>query len=318
MENLFLAWREFKKGKTKKPDVQEFEFNLEENILQLHQELRNETYQHSPYTAFYVTDPKLRHIHKACIKDRILHHAIFRVLYPIFDKVFIFDSYSCRLDKGTHRAVRRLKKFAKALSRNNHRNVFFLKCDVRKFFDSVDHEALIELVQRKIKDEWAKWLIKKIVDSFEKTPGVGLPIGNVTSQLFANIYLNELDRYVKHGLRAKYYIRYCDDFVILGRKLTDLWEQVKSIGQFLSTELKLKLHPGKIIIRKYSQGIDFLGYVIRPCCITLRTKTKRRIIKNARPNNLSSYIGVLKHCSGHATEKKIRGFCAVAFGANIL
>ena len=313
-----MAWREFKKGKAKKPDVQEFEFNIEENIFQLHKELEGWTYQHSRYTAFYITDPKLRHIHKACVRDRVLHHAIFRVLYPIFDPTFIFDSYSCRKGKGTHRAVKRLKKFARALSRSNHRNIFALKCDVKKFFDSIDQKIFTSLIRKRIKDENADRLIEKIIKSFEKEPNRGLPIGNVTSQLFANIYLNELDQYVKHELKARYYIRYCDDFVILGRKLADLLEQIKSIGQFLSTELKLKLHPDKIIVRKYSQGIDFLGYVIRPHCITLRTKTKRRIIKNARPNNLSSYIGVLKHCSGHAIEKKIKGFREVAFGTDIL
>lgn len=306
------------KSKTKKSDVQEFEFNIEENILQLHKELRKWAYQHSGYTAFYITDPKLRHIHKACVRDRVLHHAIFRVLCPIFDPTFIFDSYSCRKGKGTHRAVKRLKKFARALSRNNHRNIFALKCDVKKFFDSIDQKIFTSLILKKIKDENAIRLIEKIIKSFEKDPDRGLPIGNVTSQLFANIYLNKLDQYIKHELKAKYYVRYRDDFVILGRKLADLLEQVKSISQFLSTELKLKLHPNKIIIRKYSQGIDFLGYVIRPYCITLRTKTKRRIIKNARPSNLSSYIGVLKHCSGHATEKKIKGFRAVAFEADIL
>ncbi len=308
LENLFLAWREFKIGKGQKPDVQKFEFNLEENILQLHEELKNQIYQHFKYTAFYITDPKLRHIHKACVRDRVLHHAIFRVLYLIFNPTFIFDSYSCRMGKGTHRAVKRLKKFAKTLSRNNHRSIFVLKCDVKKFFDSVDHEILLGFIKRKVKDERANRLIKKIIDSFEKTPGIGLPIGNVTSQLFANIYLNELDRHIKHELRVKYYIRYCDDFVILGEKLADLLEQIKAIGQFLYMELRLKLHPDKIVIRKYSQGIDLLGYVVRPHCITLRTKTKRRILKNVRPNNLPSYLGILKHCNGHTTEKKIRDF----------
>src|SRR3989344_2406155 len=133
LENLFLAWKEFKKGKSKKKDIQEFEFNLEDNLFQLHQELKDKIYRHSPYTAFYITDPKLRHIHKACVRDRILHHAVFRILYPIFDRQFIFDSYSCRLGKGTHRAITRLKSFCQKLSQNNSRNIFALKCDIKKF-----------------------------------------------------------------------------------------------------------------------------------------------------------------------------------------
>jgi len=122
IENLFLAWQEFHRGKKNKPDVQKFEYNLEDNIFELHQELKIKTYRHSHYTSFYIQDPKLRHIHKANVRDRVLHHAVFRILYPIFDKSFIFDSYSCRLEKGTHKAIDRLQKFAIKVSRNNTKN----------------------------------------------------------------------------------------------------------------------------------------------------------------------------------------------------
>ena len=130
-----MAWKEFKKGKRKKVDVQEFEFNLEDNLFQLHRELKDRTYQHSNYTAFSVNDPKPRKIHKAIVRDRVLHHAIFRILYPIFDKGFIFDLYSCRIGKGTRRAVNRLEKFCRKLSRNNTKNIFALKCDIKRFFN---------------------------------------------------------------------------------------------------------------------------------------------------------------------------------------
>lgn len=300
-----MAWHEFKKGKAKKPDVQEFEFNIEENIFQLHEELKSWTYQHSRYTAFYITDPKLRHIHKACVRDRVLHHAIFRILYPIFDKSFIFDSFSCRLNKGTHRAVRRLKRFAQRLSRDDSRNIFALKCDVKKFFDSIVHQILLELIQEKIKDEDAVWLVRKIIQSFKVQNDKGLPIGNVTSQLFANIYLNELDRFVKHKLAIKYYLRYCDDFVILSSDSCHLLDIVGRIQDFLNSRLKLSLHPNKVIIRKHNQGIDFLGYVVRPYCITLRTKTKNRMLRKVSTKNLTSYLGILKHCAGYKLEKKV-------------
>ena len=210
-----MAWQEFKRGKAKKLDIQQFGFNLEDNIFALHQELKNKTYTHSSYQAFYVQDPKLRHIHKACIKDRIVHQALFRVLYHFFDNKFIFDSYSCRLGKGNHKAVYRLEKFLRRASFNFQKPTFALKCDVRKFFANVDHKILLNLIQKRISDQDTLWLIKIIIKSFSVSKNKGLPLGNVSSQLFSNIYLNELDYFVKHKLKAKHYIRYVDDFIIL-------------------------------------------------------------------------------------------------------
>ncbi len=321
LENLFLAWKEFRRGKRKKPDVLEFEFSLEDNLFGLHQELKNKIYQHSNYKTFSVQDPKLRRIHKACVRDRVLHHAVFRILYSIFDKGFIFDSYSCRSKKGTHRAVSRLEQFCRKLSRNNRRNIFALKCDIRKFFESINQKILLELIEKKIKDYNAVWIIEKIIKSYKKENNKGLPLGNVTSQLFANIYLNELDQFVKHQLKVKYYLRYCDDFVILGESKEDVKNLVPVINAFLKDRLKLSLHSDKIIIRKYHQGIDFLGYVILPYCWLLRTKTKKRILKKIKikyrdfrtglileksfNQSLQSYFGVLSHCKGHKIKKKI-------------
>jgi retron-type reverse transcriptase len=318
LENLFLAWQEFRNGKKNKPDVQELEFSLEDNLFQLHCELKNKTYQHSHYTAFNVHDPKLRRIHKACVRDRVLHHAIFRILYPIFDKIFIFDSYSCRVEKGTHRAVLRLEQFCRKASRNNNRNIYALKCDIKRFFDSIDQEILLELIQKKIDDKNAIWLIETIIKSFDS----GLPLGNVTSQIFANIYLNELDQFIKHKLKEKYYLRYCDDFIILLEDKKYLEKLIPEIGKFLEQELKLKLHPDKIIIRKLRQGIDFLGYIVLPHHRVLRTKTKRRIFhklslkhkmfreklvsRESFGQSLQSYSGILKHCNGHGITRKIK------------
>ena len=315
---MFLAWREFSKGKRNKKDVQDFEFNLENNLFHIHQELRSKAYQHSHYITFNVCDPKLRKIHKATVGDRILHHAIFRILYSVFDKSFIFDSYSCRVNKGTHRAVNRLEKFCGKASKNNSKNIFALKCDIKKFFDSVDQEILLELIREKIQDKNAIWLIEKIIRSFPK----GLPLGNVTSQLFANIYLNELDQFVKHKFRMRYYLRYCDDFIILSDSENYLRGLIPEINNFLQGKLKLKLHPDKIIIRKHRRGIDFLGYVVLPHHRVLRTKTKKRILRKLQKrkqeleNNsiseesfnqsLQSYLGILKHCDGWKIKKKIK------------
>ena len=166
LENLFASWREFKKGKRKKVDVQLYERNLENNLFGLHYELKNKTYRHSDYTSFFINDPKRRNIHKACVKDRIVHHAIYRVLYPILDESFIYDSYSCRNKKGTHKAVKRLEKFTQIVSKNYTQPCWALKCDVKKFFASIDHEILFGLIQQKIDDKDALNLISNIIDSF--------------------------------------------------------------------------------------------------------------------------------------------------------
>lgn len=315
LNNLFLAWREFRRGKRSKLDVQVFEHHLEDNIFKLHRELTNKTYLNDPYDSFYITDPKLRHIHKASVKDRVVHQAIFRVLYPIYDQSFISDSYSCRIDKGTHRGVVRLERWLWQVSHNLKIPTYVLKCDVKKFFDTVDHEILFDLIKHKSHDLNTRWLISQVVDSFETHPGKGLPLGNVTSQLFSNIYLNELDQFVKHKLKIKHYLRYCDDFVILSNNREYLESLIPKLADFLDQRLKLKLHEKKIIIRKYAQGVDFLGYVVLPYYRVLRTKTKRRImrklhhrIEGFKQGNVSklslnqtwqSYLGVFRHCEGY-------------------
>lgn len=297
--------------------MQRFEFNLEDNLFDLSSELKSKYYRHSHYTSFNVCDPKLRRIHKASVRDRVLHHAIFRIIYPIFDKNFIFDSYSCRTDKGTHRAVNRLEKFLLKLSCNNRNLIFALKCDIRKFFASIDQDILLWLVKKKIADENAVWLIEKIIRSFSQ----GLPLGNVTSQIFANIYLNELDQFIKHGLKVKYYLRYCDDFIILSQDKEYLENLILLFDNFLKKTLGLSIHPDKIIIRKYNQGIDFLGYVVLPYHRALRTKSRRRIFKKIKINkeklekgliddmafnqSLQSYYGMLKHCHGRKLKIEV-------------
>lgn len=290
--------------------MQNFEFNLEDNLFQLHKDLVDRKYVHGAYHSFYVTDPKLRHIHKASVRDRVLHHAIFRVLYPVFDRTFVYDSYACRLGKGTHRAVDRLETFVPKISHNNHHNFWVLKCDIRKFFDSIDQPILRSLIIKRADDPNLHWLIDGILNSFSKSPGKGLPLGNVTSQLFANIYLSELDQFVKRELKVKFYLRYCDDFLLLHRDRERLVVWLDVIRRFLKEKLKLELHPNKITIRKYNQGIDFLGYVVLPHHRVLRTRTKRRILRKlarhaVSPETLQSYLGILNHCDGFELRKQV-------------
>lgn len=305
LENLLAAWKEFKRGKTRKSDVQEFYSTLEENIFEIHKALAGKTYQSSAYVSFYICDPKLRHIHKASVRDRVVHQAIFRVLYPIFDTQFINDSYSCRDGKGTHRGVRQLQRYARKVTANHTREAFALKCDVKKFFSSVDHATLIRLLRRHVRDDETLWLLQKIIASYEPEPGKGLPLGNVTSQLFANIYLNELDQWAKHSLKARYYLRYCDDFIVLHESRDYLASSIPSIKYFLANNLHLTLHPNKIILRKVRQGVDFLGYVVLPHAVMLRTRTKRRMLKRLSPKNLQSYLGVLTHANARKLREKI-------------
>ena len=304
LDNLLTSWREFRNGKRSKYDVIVFERNLEDNLFQLNHELKTKIYHHSDYIAFYITDPKRRHIHKAEVRDRIVHHAVYRILYPIFGRRFIYDSYSCRLRRGTHKAVERLKLFTRKISANYTKPCFALKCDIKKFFDSVDHNILFQLIKKKINDPDTLSLIWEILSSFERE-SKGIPLGNLTSQLFANIYLNELDQFIKHKLKIKHYLSYADDFVILGNNRNDLKKLIPVFGQFLQVKLKLQLHPDKIFIRKLKQRIDFCGYVVLPHYTVLRTKTKRRMLKRANPNNLPSYLGLLKHCAGYKLERKI-------------
>ena len=176
LENLLEAWKEFLRGKRNKKDVQEFQLYLMDNILSLHLDLKNKTYQHGGYHAFNISDPKPRNIHKALVRDRLLHHAVYRVLYPFFDKKFISDSYSCRLNKGTHKANKRLQKYFYKVSRNNTRQCWVLKCDIRKFFASIDHDILIAILKKHISDDSTVSLLKIAIQSFRSTGlGKGLP-----------------------------------------------------------------------------------------------------------------------------------------------
>jgi retron-type reverse transcriptase len=215
IENLLLAWREFEKGKRNRNDVQKFSLNIMNNLFSLHSDLLNHTYKHSGYQAFKINDTRPRDIHKAEVRDRLLHHAIHQIFYPFFDKTFINDSYSCRLNKGTHKAVNRLEYYLGKASNNNTRTCYVLKCDIRKFFASIDHKILLNILAEYIPDKDILWLLKEIIISFNTKPNTGLPLGNLTSQLFVNIYMNKFDQFMKHKLKTKYYIRYADDFAII-------------------------------------------------------------------------------------------------------
>jgi RNA-directed DNA polymerase len=309
IENLLEAWREFANGKRGKLDVQEFQLGLMDNILSLRADILNGTYRHGGYEAFNISDPKPRNIHKASVRDRLLHHAIYRVLYPFFDRTFISDSFSCRDGKGSHAALNRFTTFSGIVSRNHTRTCWVLKCDIRKFFASIDHATLLAILHSYIPDDKTMSLLREVIESFSSgVPGVGLPLGNLTSQLFVNIYMNEFDQFMKHQLLAKYYIRYADDFVILSNNHEWLEIILIKIDAFLRHNLNLTLHPAKVSLETSASGVDFLGWVHFPDHHVLRTATKRRMIQriaiSPTPETLASYGGLLKHGNTNRLRKK--------------
>ncbi len=295
-ENLLAAWKEFVRGKRQRADVQEFQLRLMVHILSLHDDLCNKIYRHGSYQHFKVSDPKPRDIHKATVRDRLVHHAVYRILYPFFGRKFIADSFSCQLEKGTHRALNRFCAFAHKANKNNTKTCWVLKCDIRKFFASIDHTVLKKILSKHIPDSDILWLLGQIISSFNSgTEGKGLPLGNLTSQLFVNIYLNEFDRFVKHTLKAKHYIRYADDFVIFYQDRAYLTALIPCISDFLKTRLKLSLHPDKVCIKTLASGVDFLGWVHFTTHRVLRTAAKRRMLARVSEENVASYIGLLGH-----------------------
>lgn len=273
--NLWQAWKDAARGKRGSPAVAAFEYDLERNLLALQQELETQTWQPGAYFSFYILDPKRRLISAAPFRDRVVHHALCNVIEPLFERAFIGDSYANRLGKGTHRALNRAQAFAR-------RYRYVLQCDIVQFFPSIDHVLLRGILARKIGDERTLWLCDQILKSGEgvlteeyemawfsgddllaATRPRGLPIGNLTSQFWGNVYLNELDQFVKRKLRVSAYLRYVDDFLLFGDDKADLWRWRQAIQDFLAS-LRLTLHPGSSTVYPVRAGIPFLGWRLYP------------------------------------------------------
>jgi len=268
MENLNRAYLKARRGKNDTGEVLRFTYYLEPELLKLQRELREGTYQTGEYRNFVIHEPKERLISALPFRDRVVHHAIHNVIEPIFDGAFIYDSYACRTGKGTHNGADRLQNFLR-----NPRNKYALKCDISKYFPSVDHDVLKSAIRKRISDSRLLRLLDRIIDSVPK----GIPIGNLTSQVFANICLNELDYFVKHKLRVRHYIRYMDDFVILHESKQELQKIRARITSHLKN-LKLEMHPKKNVIFPTTLGVDFLGYRIFPEHRLARKSTVKRFL----------------------------------------
>lgn len=283
--NLLEAARRAQRGKRFRDNVLAFNFHLEAELLQIQRELDDRAYRPGPYRTFHIVEPKKRMISAAPYRDRVVHHALCNVIVPIFERTFIADSYANRAGFGTHRALRRFTEFARS-------SRYVLQCDIRKYFPSIDHLILKEIVRRKIKCPQTLWLIETIVDASnpqEEFPAFfpgddlfthterrrGLPIGNLTSQFFANVYLNGFDHWVKERIRAEKYVRYVDDFALFSDDREFLSDARMAIEDYLTT-LRLQIHPIKSQLFETRHGAGFLGFRIHEDRIRVRTENLRR------------------------------------------
>jgi retron-type reverse transcriptase len=305
-ENILASAKKAQKGKRFRYNVLEFNYNLESELSKLQQELINKTYQPGEYRTFYIKEPKTRMISAAPYRDRVVHHALCNIIVPLIEPTFIGDSYANRVGFGSHRALRRFTKFARS-------NRYILQCDIQKYFPSIDHEILKTLLHNKLKCPDTLWLIDSLIDnSNEQFPVVeyfpgdelltplerqrGLPIGNLTSQFFANVYLNYLDHFVKDKLKAWKYLRYVDDFALFSNDREFLTDARYAIEEYL-TELRLKIHPIKSQLFETKYGTNFLGFRILPDCIRVRAENLRRArrrIKNMQSNYIQGKIELEK------------------------
>lgn len=290
-KNLLAAAKKAFRGKKDKTRVARFYFDMEKELLRLQEELLNKTYKPQPLRKFQIREPKPREIGASDFRDRVVHHAIFNAIEPIFERSFIHHSYACRIGKGTHRAVKQAQIFSR-------RHSYFLKCDIRKYFARIDHDILKVILARIFKDADLIWLLNTIMDSAESEDvGKGVPIGSLTSQHFANLYLDKLDHYIKDSLRIKGYLRYMDDFILFGDEKAELHLLHSSIRSFLSDELKLELKEKATIIAPVLEGIPFLGFRIFPQVIRLKQENKKRAL-----NKLKSRSRTFK--AGKISEEK--------------
>src|SRR6056297_1327883 len=307
-ENIKLAHKNAKRGKGDYRGVRKVESNREYWLKKVQEMLVNKDFATSDYYVFKVYEPKEREIFKLpYYPDRIVHHAILNVLKPIWNKIFIYDVYSSIEGKGIHKAVDRLSKFL----RNEQATQYCLQFDISKFYPSVDHKIMLERLKHKVKDPDLLWLLEDI----EQSPNgdKGIPIGNYTSQYFANIYLNKFDHWIKHDLGIDYYGRYADDGVILSGSKKKLHAIKDAISRYLQSNLKLSLNPKTQVFPVDDRGIDFLGYRTFRNYRLLRKRSAKKFKRKLRTiknyfwkipahhivSSIMSFVGWIQHCDGY-------------------
>jgi RNA-directed DNA polymerase len=325
-ENLLNSYYLARRGNSDKNMALDFSFNLEGYISKLSWELKSGRYIPMPYKYFVVHEPKTRNIAAPHFRDRVVQHSLVSMIEPVFEKKLIFDCYACRVDKGTHFAAKRVRKFLQAARSTKGRNsqIYILQCDIKKFFPSVSWQVLLEIIKKTVTDPKTFDLIKKIVTihrafcgkAIKLDPDVaivstkdkrGLPIGNLTSQIFANVYLNELDHFVKESLREKWYGRYMDDFFVISESKDHLRAVREEVRSFLREKLDLSLHPQKVNIQNVNQGVSFVGYRIFFDHVLIRGKTLLRMQKRLKLKTLKLKKGKIKEEELHATVNSLKG-----------
>ncbi len=295
-KNLYKAYLGCRENKRTTDHAAKFEMSFESELLKLRDELKSHTYQPGPSICFAITDPKLREVWAADFRDRVVHHLLVRYLEPVWEKMFIFHSYACRQDKGAHKAICYLKRTIAP-------DLFFLQTDIQSFFVTIDKSALFSLIKKRVNNPEILWLAEKIIFHDPTTNYIprgdlnllrsvpphkslfgkvnrGLPIGNLTSQFFANVYLNELDQFVKHSLKCRHYFRYMDDLLLLASSKEQLLKWRDGIKTFVEINLKLKLHPKKQILQPTTNGINFCGYIVKPDYTLIRRRTVKKLKSN--------------------------------------
>jgi RNA-directed DNA polymerase len=318
-ENLLAAYRAARKGKRYSADALRFRDLLEENLINIQNHLQWQTWTPAPWREFWIYDPKSRLIQAPRFKDRVVHHALADVLEPFFDRKMIYHSYACRKGKGTHAATSRVQHDLR-IAKRNWGDVYVLQADISKYFPSIDHDVLLRLIARTIRDPDVLWLCRQIIKNtgFKKR---GIPVGALTSQLFANIYLTALDHKVQSQYGRRHYVRYMDDFIILGKSKAELQGLLYRLREFLATNLRLALNPKTSIYPARSRMVDFAGYRI---CATHMLPRKRNIkrtrscfkklsrdyaqgrigLADIQPK-VASFLGYAKHCSSRKTTDSV-------------
>lgn len=317
IDNLRIADEKARKGKKNTYGVRSHDKNRESNLLELHKQLLNGNFRTSEYTVFTIYEPKERLIYRLpYYPDRILHHAIMNILEPIWTSIFTSDTYACIKGRGIHSAAAKIKKVFKE---DPYNCTYCLKIDIKKFYPSIKHDVLKQIIRKKIKDKLVLILLDEIIDS-----APGLPIGNYLSQSLANLTLAYFDHWIKEKLHLKYYFRYVDDIVILHHDKKYLWTILEQIENYLSDHLQLSIKDNKQIFPiaynhkdKHGRGIDFLGYVFyksetllrkrikKKFCKTSFRLAKRRSNKECFDRKISSWNGWCKHCKSQYLVKKL-------------
>ena len=323
LTNLYNAYDKAKKGRTNRCYVAEFEKDERRNLITLFHEVYSGTYCPRPLKRFVLRDPKTRVISVSDFRDRIVHHMLINVLQPIFEPQFVYDSYANRINKGTTAAIKRAQAFIRKTTKNNKLRLrknsssvrgYCLKCDIKSYFDTIDHAILVGLIRKRVPDSRVLDLITVILKNHEsKTCGQGMPLGNWTSQFFANVYLNKLDQYVKHELKAKHYIRYVDDFIIFSRDARELQQLKVVIDEFLQSKLMITLHPNKCSIIPLHRGVPFLGFRVFPYHVLVQRRNLRKLAKRTE-NHLTEFNAnfILKE----VVIDSFNGWCAYAMNAD--